>query len=170
MAPPQVHHRERLRLPWWLWLLLLSTVAILAAEIHMGAPGIRAWVPYVVLLPLTAWGLWWLGRIQVTVAGDELHVDDAHLPVRFVADATPLDSEQRRDLLGRDAQPLAFVIQRPWVTGAVKVTLADPDDPTPYWVVSSRQPAALAEAIMAARHGAGTTKPRAGAPSPQGSM
>lgn len=151
MAPPQVRHHERLQLQWWLWLLLLGVATILAAEIHMGAPGIRAWVPYAVLLPLAAWGLWWLGRIPVTVVGNEFRVDDARLPLRFVAEVTPLTAEQRRDVLGRDAQPLAFVIQRPWVAGAVKVTLADPDDPTPYWVISSHRPTALADAIMAAR-------------------
>lgn len=153
-APARTGYVERLTLPWWLWLAGLGFAALLAAEVWLGAPGVRAWLPFVVLLPLAAAGLGWLGRIRIAVQGDELLVDDARLPVRFVADAIPLDAAGRREVLGVGADPLAFVVQRPWVSGAVQVVLDDPDDPTPYWVISSRHPVRLAEAILAARDGA----------------
>jgi hypothetical protein len=54
-------------------------------------------------------------------------------------------------VLGVGADPLAFVVQRPWVPGAVQVLLNDPADPTPYWVISSRRPTQLAAALLAAR-------------------
>ena len=41
------------------------------------------------------------------------------------------------------------MVQRPWVSGAVQVIIDDPADPTPYWVVSSRDPVRLASAIAA---------------------
>lgn len=138
-------------MPWWLWLPALGLAGLLAAEIWMGAGGVRAWLPFAVVLPLTCVGLWWLGRIPVTVADGELRVDDARLPVHVVADAIALDAEGRREVLGVGADPLAFVVQRPWVGGAVQVVLDDPADPTPYWVVSSRHPVRLAEALLAAR-------------------
>ena len=144
-------YAERLSVPWWWWPPLLGVAALLAAEIGLGAPGLRTWVPYAVLLPLAALGLWWLGRIRLAVTGGELRVDDARLPVRFVADAIPLDAAGRRVLLGVGADPLAFVVQRPWVSGAVQVLLEDPADPTPYWVVSSRHPRQLAAALLSAR-------------------
>lgn len=145
---------ERLWLPWWLWPPALGVGALLAAELHLGAAGLRAWLPYAVLLPATAAALWWLGRIRVAVENGELRVDDARLPVRYVADAIPLDPAGRREILGPAADPLAFVVQRPWVPGAVQVLLDDPADPTPYWVVSSRRPAELAGALLAAREAA----------------
>lgn len=151
VSPVSTGYAERLRLPWWLWLAALAVAALLATEIWMGGNGVRAWLPFAVLLPLTVGGLWWLGRIRVAVTEGELLVDDARLPVRFVADAIPLDSTGRREVLGVGSDPLAFVVQRPWVGGAVQVVLADPADPTPYWVVSSRHPVRLAEAIVAAR-------------------
>ncbi|SCG52880.1 Protein of unknown function [Micromonospora rifamycinica] len=117
----------------------------------MGAGGVRAWLPFVLLLPATLAGLWWLGRVRVAVDDAELRVDDARLPVRYVADAVPLDAEGRREVLGVGADPLAFVVQRPWIGGAVQVVLDDPDDPTPFWVVSSRRPTELAAALLAAR-------------------
>lgn len=144
-------YAERLTLPWWLWLAGTGLAALLAAELWMGVGGMRAWLPFAVLLPLALAGLGWFGRIRVAVSGGELLVDDARLPARFVADAIALDASGRREVLGVGADPLAFVVQRPWVAGAVQVVLDDPDDPTPYWVVSSRHPVRLADAILAAR-------------------
>jgi hypothetical protein len=140
-------YTERLVLPWWLWILGLAVAGLLAAEIHLGASGLRSWVPYVVLLPLAALGLWRLGRIRIAVVNDVLHVDDARLPVRYIATVESLTPEQKRELLGPAAHPLAFVVQRPWIRGTAKVTLSDPEDPTPYWVVSCRRPDALATAV-----------------------
>lgn len=154
MTGPPAHapeYSERLTVPWWSWPLLLGAAALLAAEIGLGAPGARTWAPYAVLLPLTAGALWWAGRIRVAVTGGELRVDDARLPARFVADAIPLDVTGRREVLGVGADPRAFVVQRPWIPGAVQVLLDDPADPTPYWVVSSRRPDQLAAALLAAR-------------------
>ena len=52
--------------PWWLWLLALGLAALASAEVYLGAPGAATWLPYAVLLPLTALGLWWAGRRQVS--------------------------------------------------------------------------------------------------------
>ena len=151
VTPAHAGYTERLTLPWWLWPAGAGAAGLLATELWLGSTGIRAWLPFVVLLPLTAVGLGWLGRIRIAVRDGELLVDDARLPVRFVADAIALDAAGRREVLGVGADPLAFVVQRPWVSGAVQVVLDDPADPTPYWVVSSRHPVRLADAILAAR-------------------
>ena len=86
-AAPGDGYRERLRLPWWWWLAGAVAAALLAMEIWMGSDGMRAWLPFVVLLPATALGLWRLGRIAIRVHDGELLVDDARLPVEFVGDA-----------------------------------------------------------------------------------
>ncbi len=138
-------------MPWWLALLILGLATVGAAELHLGAPGLRAWLPYAVIIPLTVVALWWVGRLRVAVENGELWVDDAHIPLRFIAAARAIDAETKRELLGVRAHPWAFVVQRPWVKGAVVVLLNDPDDPTPYWLVSSRRPQALAAAIEQAR-------------------
>jgi hypothetical protein len=143
-------YAERLAVPWWWWLAAAVLAGALAAELWLGNPGARVWLPFAVLLPATMLGLWWLGRVRVTVTGTDLCVDDARLPARFVADAVPIDADGKRELLGPAADPVAFVVQRPWIRGAVQVVLDDPADPTPYWVVSSRDPVRLAAAVAAA--------------------
>jgi hypothetical protein len=128
--------------------------AVLALEVGLGAPGPRTWVPIAVTVALIAAGTWWLGRIQITVTDSEFLVDDARLPRAVIADVIPLDAAQKRLLLGQAADPLAFIIQRPWIGGAVQVVLDDPGDPTPYWVISSRHPEALAAALAPLAHDA----------------
>jgi hypothetical protein len=76
------------------------------------------------------------------------------LPLEYVTEVNVLNANAKRALLGPVAERYAFIVQRPWVPGAVRVVLNDPVDPTPYWVVSSRHPAALAEAIVAGRDAA----------------
>jgi hypothetical protein len=143
-------YRERLTVPVWWWLVAPGLAALFAAELFLGAPGLATVLPYVLLIPAVVVGLWWVGRIRIAVTPDELIVDDARLPRQFVATATPLTALETRDLLGPNAEQYAFVIQRPWVSGAVRVDLADPADPTPYWLISTRRPAELA-AVLTAR-------------------
>jgi hypothetical protein len=148
---PAPEYAERLTLPWWAWPAGLAAAGLLAAELWLGATGVRAWLPFVVLIPAAVAALAWLGRIRIAVRDGELRVDDARLPVRYVADVVPLDAAGRREVLGVGSDPLAFVVQRPWVGGAVQVVLDDPADPTPFWVVSTRRPVELAAAVLAAR-------------------
>jgi hypothetical protein len=134
--------------PWWSWPPALLIGVVLAAEIWMGASGLRAWVPFVVVLPLTVALMLYLSRIRVAVTGTELQVDDARLPLAVIANVVALDADGKREVLGVGAHPLAFVVQRPWIGGAVQVLLDDPADPTPYWVVSTRHPVKLATALL----------------------
>ncbi|GIM94087.1 DUF3093 domain-containing protein [Paractinoplanes toevensis] len=143
-------YAERLRLTWPAWIGALVVDLIVGSEVLIGFAGMPAWVPFAVLLPVTAAGLLWVGRIRVTVTAEELLVDDARLPVSVIADVVALDAAGKREALGVGAHPLAFVIQRPWIGPAVQVLLDDPDDPTPYWVISTRRPVELATALLTA--------------------
>ena len=51
--------------------------------------------------------------------------------------------------MGADADARAFLVLRPYLKRAVRVPMQDPADPTPYWLVGSRHPDALAAAINA---------------------
>ncbi|MFE0025763.1 DUF3093 domain-containing protein [Amycolatopsis sp. NPDC059021] len=147
-----VEHRERLYVPWWGWPLPVLGAVLLAAELHMGYPGIRAWLPYFVTLPLVVALLLSLGRSRIRVTGGgepELWVGEAHLPLRFVGEVEVLDKDAKRPALGRDGDPAAFVLHRGWVGPAVRIRLTDPDDPTPYWLFSTRHPEKIAKLLRA---------------------
>jgi hypothetical protein len=142
-----IAHSERLSVAWWGWPLPLLAAGLIAAEVHMGYPGVRSWLPYVVLLPLTLFMLFWVGRARVRVADGELWVADAHLPLHFIGTVEVLTQHDKRRALGRDLDPAAYVLHRGWIPTAVRVQLTDPDDPTPYWIFSTRSPEQLAELL-----------------------
>ncbi|MFG1604197.1 DUF3093 domain-containing protein [Actinoplanes sp. NPDC049265] len=142
-----VTYTERLRVPWWSWPLGLAGGGLIAVEIWMGAGGVRAWVPFAVALPLTVALMLWVGRIRVAVTAGEFRVDDARLPLAVISEVVALDAAGKREALGVGSHPLAFVVQRPWIGGAVQVVLNDPADPTPFWVISTRHPVRLAAAL-----------------------
>jgi len=150
-SPARTTYTERLHLSWWAWLAALAADLILGFEVLISFPRLPGWVPFAALLPLTAALLVWAGRIRVRVADGEFLVDDARLPLAVISDVVALDAAGKREALGVGAHPLAFVIQRPWIGPAVQVLLDDPQDPTPYWVISTRQPVELATTLLAAR-------------------
>lgn len=140
-------YRERLTVPWWWWPIAAALAVLLAAEFHLGYPGVRAWLPYVVVVPLVAAGLFWIGRPQVRVADRVFYAGKAHVELRFIRSVEVLDAKGKREALGPEGDPAAFGVTRPWIGGAVRVVLDDPADPTPYWLVSTRRPDQLLDAI-----------------------
>jgi Protein of unknown function (DUF3093) len=78
-------------------------------------------------------------------------VRGAHLPLRFVSGWVALDARTLRRVVGREGDPQAFISIRPWIGPGVQLWLDDPDDPTPYWVISSRHPDRVVGALQQAR-------------------
>jgi hypothetical protein len=161
-GPPQFH--ERLYLPWWHWLLPLLAAGLLAAEVNMGYPGVRAWLPYVITIPLTALILWRFGSATVTVRDGEVWVGEAHLPLQFVGETQIVPATMKRGVLGPAFDPAAFALHRSWVGPMVWIQLTDENDPTPYWLLSTRRPEDLVAALHSGR--VDTRDAVAGSPAP----
>jgi hypothetical protein len=84
---------------------------------------------------------------RVEVSGGELRAGSAHVPLSLLRAPTPLSGDALRAALGPELDARAYVCLRGWVHSAVRVELTDPADPTPYWIVSTRRPEALAAAL-----------------------
>jgi hypothetical protein len=143
---------ERLVAPWWAWLAALAVSLLVAAQIHGGAEDpVRSVAPYVVV-PLLALGVVaGLSRGRVQVRDGVLHVPGARVSLDEVCDVTPLDKQATQRLRGPRADPFAYTATRPWLSRSVRVGLDDPADDTPYWVVGTRRPDALAAALRPGR-------------------
>ena len=150
MTSPAAAYRERWIVPLVWWPCALGLATLVAAELHSGATGVRAFLPYAVLLPLTAVLLATGSRGSISVVDGVLHVPGARIPIALLKDGVALDRESFRVQTGPMADPRAFVVSRPWLHTAVRLTVDDPADPTPYWVVGTRRPAELLEAMRTA--------------------
>lgn len=140
-------YSERLWVPIWWWPIGIGIAALLAAELHMGAPGVYEWVPYAVLVPCALWTLVWLSRRRIEVVDGELVVEQAHLPVELISRGVVVPASAKSAALGRQLDPAAFVRHRPWIKTMALIVLDDQDDPTPYWLISTRRPAELLAAL-----------------------
>ena len=146
---------ERLGVPWWWWPVVLVAVALVSTTVALGHPGVLLFASVPVLVAASALVLVRLGRVRVGVrdgaTGEpEIVAGRAHLPTRLVGRMDVVEGAGKQQALGPDLDPEAFVVHRPWVGPAVRLEVVDPDDPTPYWVVSTRRPRRLVAAVRAA--------------------
>lgn len=149
-----LRYRERLRVPLWWWPLGFGLAAVVATEVNMGVRQLPDWLPFAVLFAVAAGALLWLGRSEVRVVGAdgkdgsvELWAGQAHLPVTVIARSAGVPASAKSTALGRQLDPAAFVAHRAWVGPMVLVVLDDPDDPTPYWLFSTRHPDRVLSAL-----------------------
>ena len=86
---------------------------------------------------------------------DELNfrVGRARLPLQFVGKIQVLDDAQSRRARSTDANSNAHFQLRGGIKASVIVEVSDPQDPHPYWQVSTRKPDLLIAALTNAKTG-----------------
>ena len=88
---------------------------------------------------------------KITVANGRLVADRISVPISALGKTSELSKEEFTKALGPKADPRAQLMIRGYITGGVKIEVADPEDPTPYLLISSRNPEKLAVALDAHR-------------------
>ena len=83
---------------------------------------------------------------RVEVAGGHLRAGRAVVPLDRTRAATGYRGLEARAQRGALLDARAYLCIRFWVDPVVRVELDDPEDPTPYWLVSTRRPERLARA------------------------
>lgn len=146
-----VEYAERLSVPlrWWVQTTMLVVSLWLAVAVVDTLSGAAVLGITAVAAALCAAFLVWLGSARIEVADGEFRAGRAHIPLHLVGKVEPLDADATRRVAGVDADARAYLLLRPYLKRAVKVAIDDPADPTPYWLVSSRHPEALADALTA---------------------
>lgn len=148
-APGTTLYREHLRTPWAWYPVALFVAGLLAAEFHVGHHTLTDWIPWCTLLPLSLIAVWLFGHSYVEIRDGELRIRGAHIPLEEITGAVALDAATLRRVVGREGDPAAFVSIRPWIGPGVQLWLDDPEDPTPYWVISSRAPQEVVDIVRA---------------------
>jgi len=144
-----VIYRERLTVPvvWWILgdLFAFSLFAAVAWYLGLGW-GIAVGVACLAVIA----AIFVAAAILLTVDDTWLRVGRAQIELGYLTGAVALDAAATSRRAGPEADARAYLALRPYVRTAIEITLGDPDDPAPYWLVSSRRPHELASALTAA--------------------
>ncbi|MGC4112555.1 MAG: DUF3093 domain-containing protein [Nocardioides sp.] len=140
-------YHERLSVPLRWWVQGTMLVATFWLAFVVSTPPQVAWPATAVLLLIMVVIFWAYGAPRLEVADGWLRAGRAQISGEFLGEAEALDATETRRVAGRDADARAYLLLRPYLKRSVRVTLHDDSDPTPYWLVSTRDPAALAAAI-----------------------
>ncbi|WP_434597628.1 DUF3093 domain-containing protein [Streptomyces sp. A5-4] len=148
MQPSAPQYTERLTAPrsWWgiaalvgvafaLMLLPLGPLPLLAGLIGGSALAAVAVSSY--------------GSPRIRVVGDALIAGDARIPLSALGEAQVLDPEEARAWRSHKADTRAHMLLRSYIPTALRIEVTDPQDPTPYLYLSTRDPEALAAALTA---------------------
>ena len=92
-----------------------------------------------------------LGSPVVEVTDTLLIAGRARLPLVNVGDTRGFLGDEATQERGPRLDARAWLVIRGWIKPVVKVTLDDPTDPTPYWLVSTRHPSDLIAALASAK-------------------
>ncbi len=91
------------------------------------------------------------GSLRIRIVGDQLIAGEAKIPVTALGEAEILEPEEARAWRTYKADTRAFLLLRSYIPRALRVEVTDPDDPTPYLYLSTREPERLAAALKTAR-------------------
>lgn len=140
-------------MPLYWWVLAAGLVALMTAQIALNRSIWWMIIPGIALSALAIWVLlWWSStviRIEQDADGSRwLTVGQASLPADVVSRSLAVPESAKRNAMGRQLDPAAFVVSHGWVPRMVMLVLDDPADPTPYWLLSARDPEKILRAFV----------------------
>jgi len=143
------HYRERLSPSLWVF---VSLALVIPASIIVFAPlpTINGWLVGTavgLVLYLGLIGTIWAMAPVLDVSAGVVRVGRATIPADLLGECTAYRGDEAREQRGRLADARAWLCIRGWVDPVVKMQIADPQDPTPYWLVSTRRPGDFIDAV-----------------------
>lgn len=84
---------------------------------------------------------------RIAVTEESLVVGRATLERKFINSVTVVSAEEGFSERGRNLDPGAWIHFQGSVKTMLKVNVNDPEDPTPYWLFSTRRPVEIAEVL-----------------------
>ena len=149
MQPSTPPYDERLTAPrsWWLIAVLIGIACALMLLPLGGLPLLGGLVGG---MALSAVAVSAYGSARIRVVAGALVAGDARIPVSALGEAEVLDAEEARAWRTYKADMRAFMLLRSYIPTAVRVEVTDPEDPTPYVYLSTRDPQGLVAALKAA--------------------
>lgn len=144
-------YRERLWPAVWLY---FATALVIPASLLVFLPiNLEVGIVVSIVLYLGAIGLLLLGSPSIEVTATHLVAGKARLPIEVIGAVEGFRGDEARLERGQRLDARAYLVIRGWIDPVVRVELLDVNDPAPYWLISTRHPDAIADAIGRARVG-----------------
>lgn len=142
-------YRERLWASPWVFIstaLVIPASLLVFLPINFAAGVVVAIVLYAgIVLTLVA------TSPVLEVTASKLIAGRASVPIALIGSVTAHTGADATLERGQKLDARAWLMIRGWISPVVRVELIDASDPTPYWIVSTRTPAAVVAAIATAR-------------------
>lgn len=144
-------YRERLSPPVWAWAVVAALIFVFAWAFKAGLGWAAGVIVFVGTGLLAAYGLYRSSPV-IEVTDEELKVGRAHIGWFYTGRVATLDDAATRNARTTGIDPRAYHVIRPLTSNqSVSLEVLDDDDPHPYWLISTRDPEALARAINQAQ-------------------
>lgn len=143
-----VFYRERLTPSlgfFFAWLLVIPAVWLIMMPINADIG-----LPVAIGTYVLAAGIFIALSPKIEVRSGELHAGRATISLKFIGALEPLGSDALRLAIGQEADARNYLVVRGWIHVGLKLEITDENDPTPSWIITSRKPLALVDAIAKA--------------------
>jgi Protein of unknown function (DUF3093) len=144
-------YREQLTAPGSWWLLGMLSVVLFGTTLWAGFSLLVAAAVYLALGVACAAALLIWGSATIEVTSGELRAGRSTMSLSLAGEVSALDDTQARAMRGPRADPAALMLVRPYLKQAVYVEVVGQFASRPYWLIGTRRPAELAEAIERSR-------------------
>ena len=101
------------------------------------------------ILVISIWAALFFLAPVIQVGSSHLTVARAKIQRNLLGKIEEIAKDQIFTERGPKLEPAAYKVFQGTVKTAIKISLNDPNDPTPYWIISTRNPEKLAEVLRA---------------------
>lgn len=137
--------REVLRPSSWMYLVatfMIPTTILVFAPFNLPLGIILSIVVYfAIVIPM------FVLSPTIEVTDTHLRVGKAHIERKFITGVSAYAGSHAVAARGVNLDARAWLLLRGWINPLVRVDIADPQDPTPYWLFSSRKPEELVKIL-----------------------
>ena len=140
-----------MRASWW----VIAFLIFLAGSLSIAIWAAIGTAPALYISGMELLGIIWMvssTTLRITVTKGWLLVHGAAIPRAHIHNFVPLKKEELVLARGRNLDPAAYLAIRFWVSAALKIDVRDPQDPTPYWLISTKRAEELADILALADH------------------
>lgn len=138
-------YTEKLWPNLWVWVIVVG----------LSAAGILIFIPISPLAGYVAFSVLLVAQVGVLIAwtptirvtDTTVQVGRAQIEREFVGKVSSYHGDDATDQRGTKLNGLAYLCIRGWIKPVVKIVITDPNDTTPYWLTSTRNPEHLVAAL-----------------------